>query len=181
MVRRPMPMRPSFFVPPRFFLRARAANYLRHYIAMSYLYGGYSSYPMMPYGGYGSSMMSYGGGSGSYPMMPSSASHGSYQAPDGTSHGSYSSPSSSAILSNEYVSVLDNNFKPQKITVPVGTLVQWTNLGRHKHTVTSDTGLWDSGELAPGQDYSHTFKEPGTYPYHCTIHAQQMRGVVIVK
>ena len=29
--------------------------------------------------------------------------------------------------------------------------------------------------------YSYTFTQPGTYPYHCTVHPQEMRGTVVVK
>jgi plastocyanin len=48
------------------------------------------------------------------------------------------------------------------------------------HTVTSDTGVWDSGTLATGQSYSHTFDQPGTYPYHCAIHPF-MKATIIVQ
>jgi plastocyanin len=129
--------------------------------------------------GYASMMMPYGGSYGSY-QMPSVSPYASMM-PYG---GSYSSPSyaaTSATQEDVNVALSDNSFKPKKITVSVGTTVQWTNLGRHQHTVTSSTGLWDSGEMAPGERYSHTFTEAGTYPYYCTIHAQEMRGVVIVK
>jgi plastocyanin len=79
------------------------------------------------------------------------------------------------------VVVSDNYFKPQKITVPVGTTVRWANSGRHHHTVTSETGLWNSDEMAPGERHSHTFTAPGTYPYFCEVHPHEMRGVVNVK
>jgi plastocyanin len=48
------------------------------------------------------------------------------------------------------------------------------------HTATSDTGVWDSGTLATGQSYSHTFDQPGTYTYHCTIHPF-MKGTIVVQ
>jgi len=79
------------------------------------------------------------------------------------------------------VGVYDKYYEPQTISVAVGTTVQWTNQGSHPHTVTSDNGTWDSGKMMPGTGYKQTFTRPGTYPYHCSLHPQQMRGVVIVK
>ena len=38
------------------------------------------------------------------------------------------------------------------------------------HTATSDTGVWDSGNLGPGASFSKTFQNAGTFTYKCTIH-----------
>jgi plastocyanin len=134
----------------------------RMYYAPSYSYGGYASY-----------------------AMPYSSGYGSYQMPNGNSYGSsyggYPSSSYSRAQAEMNVGVYDNYFRPDSITVSVGTTVRWTNSGQHRHTITSDDGQWDSGELSPGTGYAHTFTAPGTYPYHCTVHANEMRGVVIVK
>ena len=78
------------------------------------------------------------------------------------------------------VSAADNKFDPPTITVAPGTTVRWTNNGTHKHTVTSATGAWDSGDLAASQVYSATFTKPGTYEYFCRHH-KDMKGTVIVK
>jgi plastocyanin len=160
---RPMVMQPGVFVNPRaefvplFYPRMNSAN--------SYSNGGYGSYQIMPYG----------------------SSYGSNQMPNGSPYGLYASGSYSAThadvktQADVNVALFDNHFKPKKITVPVGTTVRWTNSGPHRHTVTSDAGLWSSYQLAPGEDYGHNFTESGTYPYHCALHPQEMRGVVIVK
>jgi plastocyanin len=79
------------------------------------------------------------------------------------------------------VTLQDNSFQPGTLTVPAGTTVRWTNRGQHRHTVTSDDGQWGSRELNPQGVYSQTFAKPGTYPYHCGVHPQEMRGTVIVK
>lgn len=48
------------------------------------------------------------------------------------------------------------------------------------HTITSDTqGLFDSGALAPGAVFEHTFTAAGTYHYHCSIHPT-MTGIIVV-
>jgi plastocyanin len=59
--------------------------------------------------------------------------------------------------------------------------VRWTNRGNHRHTVTSNTGVWDSGELNRGDAYSLTFLRPGTYYYYCRLHPREMRARVIVR
>jgi plastocyanin len=84
-------------------------------------------------------------------------------------------------VANE-VDARDNFFVPASITVPVGTTVTWTNIGLELHTVTSDTsGIFNRG-IGPGQSFSFTFTEPGTYNYHCIPHeADDMVGEVIVE
>src|SRR5262249_46274673 len=51
------------------------------------------------------------------------------------------------------VSIGDDFFDPADITVPVGTTVCWTNNGQVMHTTTSDTGVWDSGFMDPGDSF----------------------------
>ncbi len=75
------------------------------------------------------------------------------------------------------VGIYDFYFSPTPVTINVGDTVIWTNHGSVDHTSTSDTGLWDSGYIAPGGTYSFTFSSAGTYDYHCAIHTY-MHGVV---
>lgn len=56
----------------------------------------------------------------------------------------------------------------------------WTNKDRVAHTVTSNDGKWDSGNLAPDASFTHTFDAPGTAMYHCAIHPF-MTGTVTVQ
>jgi plastocyanin len=80
------------------------------------------------------------------------------------------------------VQALDDFFRPQDITVTVGTQVNWLNVGQKKHTVTNDT-LFDS-DLLVGQTFSYTFDKPGTYQYYCVVHSESptegMVGTVTV-
>jgi plastocyanin len=71
-------------------------------------------------------------------------------------------------------------FGPASITVPVGTTITWQNNDGIAHTSTSDTGVWDTGAIAPGTSKATTFNTAGTFPYHCTVHSM-MTGTVIVK
>jgi plastocyanin len=70
-------------------------------------------------------------------------------------------------------------FSPQSLQVKVGTTVTWTNNQGTTHTVTSDTGEWDSGNLSQGKSFSFTFTKAGTFAYHCAIHSS-MTGTVEV-
>lgn len=68
------------------------------------------------------------------------------------------------------VSIGDNVFLPQVVHVNPGDTVRWVHQGFRTHTVTSDTGLFDSGDLRGGDTFSFTFKEEGVYVYHCRHH-----------
>ena len=75
-------------------------------------------------------------------------------------------------------------FDPVEVTIEVGTTVRWINTDNEFHTVTAGTrdnptGLFDA-PLDPGEEFSYTFDEPGTYEYHCIPHFG-MDGVVIVE
>lgn len=70
-------------------------------------------------------------------------------------------------------------YNPETITVTAGTTITWTNKDGIIHTVTSDTGLFDSGNIASNGTYSLKFANSGTFPYHCTFHPA-MTGKVVV-
>ena len=71
-------------------------------------------------------------------------------------------------------------FVPSTLTVSVGTTVTWTNNDSVSHTVTSNDNLFESGNLAKGATFSHTFNQKGTFNYHCSIHPS-MTGKIIVE
>ena len=84
-------------------------------------------------------------------------------------------------------------FRPERLTVPVGTAVTWKNEDASEHTVTSGVvsqgssgvttaadGRFGSGSLKQNATFSYTFTAPGTYSYFCTIHPATMRGEVTV-
>lgn len=87
------------------------------------------------------------------------------------------------------VLAIDNNFKPNALTVEAGTEVVFVNNGRNDHNVVppddltvSTWGVLDA-DFAPGSTYAHTFTKPGTYVYVCTIHGSAtfgMFGTVVV-
>jgi plastocyanin len=95
------------------------------------------------------------------------------------------SPISPVVYAQTGAGVTINNFafSPATITVVIGVnnTVTWTQeqSGVPYHTVTSDNNTWGSGHLAAGQNFTYTFKTPGTYAYHCSLHTY-MKGAVVV-
>ena len=73
-----------------------------------------------------------------------------------------------------------DKYVPATLTVPVGTLVTWTNKDPDVHTVTSYAGLFDSGPLSWGQTFSYNFTQPGSFDYYCSTHLE-MTGKIIVR
>jgi plastocyanin len=82
--------------------------------------------------------------------------------------------------SGNTVSIVNMSFSPANLNVSAGTTVTWTNNDAMTHTVTSDGGLFDSGNVGAGKTYSRIFSSTGTFPYHCTIHPG-MLGTITVK
>ncbi|HXJ63857.1 MAG TPA: hypothetical protein VNN79_08895, partial [Actinomycetota bacterium] len=68
------------------------------------------------------------------------------------------------------VSIEFSDYCPSVLDVLPGETVNWTNVSVRTHTVTSDTGLFDSGEVVQGAHFSFVFTDVGAYAYHCIIH-----------
>jgi plastocyanin len=81
---------------------------------------------------------------------------------------------------HEEVAVQFSAYGPSQLDVLPGSTVVWSNVSERTHTVTSDTGLFDSGHFGPGARFQFTFNTPGAYRYHCTIHTS-IRGEVDVR
>lgn len=77
------------------------------------------------------------------------------------------------------VSVGDGVFAPGSLTVAAGDTVTWTNDDDSPHTATA-AGQFDSGNLDPGQSFSFTFDEPGTYSYVCLYHDDMTATITVV-
>jgi plastocyanin len=83
------------------------------------------------------------------------------------------------------ISMKDEEFVPQEKTVSAGTTVKWINKENEKHNVASGTPdnpdkLFHSKRMSKGDEFTHKFDKPGTYPYFCTYH-EDMVGKIIVK
>src|SRR5436190_262846 len=93
-------------------------------------------------------------------------------------------PTATCVPSTVDVTIEDFDFQPMTQTVYVGQTVRWTNTGSAQHTTTSGQpgvpdGLWNSGTLNTGGQFSHTFNTAGTFHYFCTIHTF-MEGDIVV-
>ncbi|MDP3993844.1 MAG: plastocyanin/azurin family copper-binding protein [bacterium] len=79
-------------------------------------------------------------------------------------------------------------FALQAVRISKGTTVTWKNLDQATHYVNTDSHpahTYYPSQNSPALDidetYALTFNEPGVYPYHCTAHADVMKGIIIVK
>ncbi|MBV9175216.1 MAG: PQQ-dependent dehydrogenase, methanol/ethanol family [Chloroflexi bacterium] len=91
----------------------------------------------------------------------------------------FANPETAIGASVTSANVVDFGYAPGNDLVPPGTTITWTNTGQIGHTVTSDDGAFDSGNMPPGATYTFTFDEPGTYWYFCRPHPF-MRGRIVV-
>jgi plastocyanin len=70
-------------------------------------------------------------------------------------------------------------YVPRHLDVLVGDTVVWRNTDVTNHTVTARDDTFDSGFVAPGSTFAHTFGRVGATSYYCTIH-KFMRGTIRV-
>lgn len=70
-------------------------------------------------------------------------------------------------------------FTPATIAVAAGTTITWTNKDAVAHTVTSNSGTFDSGSIATSGTYSFMFTTAGTYSYYCKIHPGMTATVAV--
>lgn len=92
--------------------------------------------------------------------------------------GNAPAPSGEAVRA-EKVEIVNFAYEPDPVKIQEGGKVTWLNQDSAPHTATADDGSFDTGTLEEGKLKSETFKEPGTYAYHCTIHPS-MHGTVEV-
>lgn len=90
----------------------------------------------------------------------------------------YSDVQGSQVATIEFGGPLGFNYSPKEIRISPGDSVEW--LGDFAmHPLVSDDGLWQT--INTSTDFSFTYNQPGTYPYHCSIHNfSGMNGTVTV-
>jgi plastocyanin len=92
--------------------------------------------------------------------------------------GSGGGPKGTGPGTNE-VWIKDMAFTPATITVAAGTTIKWTNKDGIGHTVTSKTGVFDSGTIGGDGTFTFKFTTAGTFPYICTTHPTMTGSVVV--
>ena len=84
------------------------------------------------------------------------------------------------------IRVVDDEFSPKVINVPVGSTVVWESGGSNNHNVIASDGSWQAissdyfeyGIITKGDQYEYTFDEPGVYEYYCPYHGTNNKGMV---
>jgi plastocyanin len=90
-------------------------------------------------------------------------------------------PTGSAPTAQLRITIQALKYSPETADIRAGETVQWTNDDLTPHTVTSeDGGELNSGSIEADASWSHTFSQPGTFPYYCTFHPE-MQGTIVVK
>lgn len=88
---------------------------------------------------------------------------------------------SSADPAGVAISILEYAFDAPTVEIPIGTTVTWTNDGGVIHTTTSTDGLWDSGILSSGDEFTYTFDEAGSFDYVCSLHPTMVGEIVVTE
>lgn len=83
-----------------------------------------------------------------------------------------------------FIEINSYSFDPDEITISAGTTVTWLNQHTTGHRMVSGTsghkdGVFDSGMVYEGNNYSFTFEQPGEYDYYNNVHPF-MTGKIIV-
>jgi plastocyanin len=79
------------------------------------------------------------------------------------------------------VIAIDNTFRAQDTKAKVGDTVTFTNKGKNDHDVLPQSGTAWGVHVAgfhPGDTYSYVFTAPGVYPFFCSIHGTNLKGMV---
>ncbi len=79
-------------------------------------------------------------------------------------------------------------FDPNELSVQAGTAVVLANVGGKPHSLTADDGTFDTGIVNPGAqggrfagaNASIVPGQAGTFPFHCEVHPDAMKGVLTV-
>ena len=95
-----------------------------------------------------------------------------------SSYGSTTPPPSGGGTTNT-INMAGNVFSPSTMTIAKGTTITWTNNSGVTHTSTSNTSVWDTGDIAAGASKTTTFNTSGSFPFHCKYHSM-MTGTITV-
>jgi len=77
-----------------------------------------------------------------------------------------------------------SSYLPADLSINQGDSVHWTNSDAIPHSVTSGVsptadGVFDSGLLFGGDDWTYTFDATGSYDYYCIVHPSMVGTVTV--
>jgi amicyanin len=84
------------------------------------------------------------------------------------------------VASQNVVKIDNFSFTPKSLSVKAGGTVTWVNHDDIPHNIVSTEKKFSSPVLDTDQNFSFTFRDPGSYPYYCKIHPM-MTGTVVVE
>lgn len=76
------------------------------------------------------------------------------------------------------VRVVDNAYEPAEVEIAAGGAVRWVFDGPGEHDVVAGDGSFVS-ELVSSGEYVHVFRDPGEFPYDCSIHPEMVGSVLV--
>ncbi len=77
------------------------------------------------------------------------------------------------------ITITNSGFEPPEINIKAKDTVTWTNQDTEHHTVAG--GIFDSGDMEPGETYSKTFTKTGILNYLCNYHPSEKGKIIITK
>ena len=92
-------------------------------------------------------------------------------------------PACGAAAATTEIKLSDLGFDPASITIQAGATVTWRNTGEFDHSVQSapDSPLqFDSGPLRPGEEFTQTFDQPGSYPYFDGLFPDNVGAIEVI-
>jgi plastocyanin len=78
------------------------------------------------------------------------------------------------------VSITATGFSPDSVTIRPGDTVTWTNKDTTAHQIVSDTGIFKSNRLQPGESFSFRFDVESSYSYHDAMKASATGSVNVL-
>ncbi len=88
-------------------------------------------------------------------------------------------PTTNGVMSKN-ITIENFQFSPASVQISAGGTVHRKNNDNVSHQIAADDGSFQSTPLQPGDSFSFTFAQAGTFAYHCTIHPS-MHGTLVVK
>jgi plastocyanin len=87
----------------------------------------------------------------------------------------------SALAATVTITVGDNFYSPQSVTIRPGDVVTFQYVGLSSHPTASDNGAWSTFQMNPTSTSKTlpAFNTVGAYPYHCTAHGGAGNGTTI--
>jgi plastocyanin len=89
-------------------------------------------------------------------------------------------PAAASTQAGQAVTIVNFDYQPDQLSVPLGTTITWTNTSDRPHTVTDRGGTFDTDPILPGATATVTFSTPGTYHVFCRINPSKMNGIITV-